>query len=166
MKLTISIDAQQTTASLPADHVITIKFPRGNISCSYDPVPLSVKTKFPQIQNWDSFTYLTVRLNRGARPTIEGYGKHFSNPLDTELEGWVNDHKPIVQDVTLLDILRQREFFLVVSWAPGPASKGFGDVHLPRAFTYGYPPYQPCTKAQMAAFVDKNPGDEFQPCYG
>jgi hypothetical protein len=146
--------------------VITTRFPRGKISCSYDTVPLSVKTKFPQIENWDSFTYLTVRLNGGARSTINGYGKHFSNPLDTELEGWVNDHKPIVQGVTLIDVLRQREFFLVVSWAPGPASKSLGDQYLPPAFTYGYLEHQPYTKDEMIAFVDSNPGGEFQPFYG
>ncbi|KAF5670263.1 DNA helicase [Fusarium circinatum] len=148
----------------PSDHTITIKFPRGKISCSYDAVPLSVRGKFPKIENWDSFSYVTVKLNGGASPVIEGFGKRFVNPADAEIEGWVNYGKPIVEDATFLNVFHQRAFFFVVAWAPGPTSKNFGDQHLPPAFEYGYSP-QPCDEKEMIALVDKNTGGELQACY-
>ncbi|KAG5791552.1 hypothetical protein H9Q69_009402 [Fusarium xylarioides] len=111
----------------PSDLTMAIKFPRGKISCSYDAVPLSVRGKFPKIENWDSFTYVTVKLNGGAFPVIEGFGKPFVNLADAEIEGWVNYGKPIAEDATFLKVFYQRTFFFVVSWAPGPTSKNLGD---------------------------------------
>ncbi|KAF4996450.1 hypothetical protein FGRMN_4507 [Fusarium graminum] len=90
---------------------------------------------------------------------------NFTNPLDREVEGWVNFCQPIVQGVTLPDILRQRHFFLVVASRIGPASKNFGDQYLIPVFHYGYPDYQPSTKSEMAEFVNNNLGGEFQACY-
>ncbi|CVL08874.1 uncharacterized protein FPRN_14657 [Fusarium proliferatum] len=148
----------------PGNHSIAIKFPRGKISCSYDAVPLSVRGRFPKIENWDSFSYVTVKLNGGASPVIEGFGKPFVNPADAEIEGWVNYGKPIVEDATFLNVFHQRAFFFVVAWAPGPTSKNFGDQHLPPAFEYGYSP-QPVEESQMTALVDKNTGGAFQACY-
>ncbi|KAJ4055870.1 hypothetical protein NW756_002986 [Fusarium oxysporum] len=153
-----------TSVVWPADHKIAIKFPRGKISCSYDAVPLSVRAKFPKIENWDSFSYVTVKLNGGASPVIEGFGKPFVNPADAEVEGWVNYGKPIAEDATFLNVFHQRTFFFVVAWAPGPTSKNFGDQHLPPAFEYGYSP-QPFDEETMIALVDKNTGGAFQACY-
>ncbi|WXC46458.1 hypothetical protein QX201_006156 [Fusarium graminearum] len=156
---------QASHTSLPNDHMITIRFPRGKVACSYDPVPLSVRNKFPAIKEWEKFSYITVGLNDGAFPTIDGYAKPFANPVDRDLEGWVNDNKSMIEGVTMLDMLQQRVFFFVVRRPTAPASKSLGDEHVPPPFDYGYPA-QPLEYDEMVAMVDGNPGADFLASYG
>lgn len=151
--------------ALPADHKIIAKFPRGKISCSYDPVPQSVQAKFPTIKNWGSFSYVTVKID-GAIPTIEGYGQAFANGADPELESWINSNEPITGSVTLLDVLHQQAFFFVVAWAPGPASKNFTESLLPPPFSYGSYPRIPLEEDQMKYAIEQNPGGAFVASYG
>ncbi|KAM0205188.1 hypothetical protein ACHAQI_009422 [Fusarium lateritium] len=100
--------------ALPADHKIIAKFPRGKISCSYDPVPQAVQAKFPTITNWASYSYVTVKLN-GVIATVDGYGQAFANAAEPELEKWINCNEPITESVTLLDVLHQQMFFFVLT---------------------------------------------------
>ncbi|KAF4339915.1 DNA helicase [Fusarium beomiforme] len=153
-----------TEISLPADFVITVKFPRGNISCTYEPVPEPVQAKFPDIDDWQPYTYLAVHIHEGSFPTIKGYGKPFANPIDPELEGWVNQNMPMYGNVTLLDILQQRTFFFVIAWPLDSCTKRMGDHFLPPPFTYGYP-YQPTDEDSMKKLIDENAGGTFQPCH-
>lgn len=149
---------------MPADHTLVIKFPRGKNTCSIGPVPLAVSGMFPKIENWNGFSYVSVKMISGAQPTVTGFGKPFANPDDEEVEGWVNHMKPITQGATLLDVFLQREFFFVVPTPVAPLSKSIGDALLPPVFTYGYSP-QPFDEESMIALVDKNSGVGFlAPC--
>ncbi|KAF4991590.1 hypothetical protein FGRMN_7709 [Fusarium graminum] len=149
---------------LPADLKIIVKFPRDKVSCSFDGVPLSVQAKFPTIENWGSFTYMTVRLQDGASPKINGYGLPFANSSDKEIDAWVNDNAPISGDATLLDVLHQRSFFFVVSSPLPPCRNEL--PYLPPAFDHGYGTWQPVDETDMKELISKNLGGPFEVTHG
>lgn len=65
----------------------------------------------------------TVRIEDGATATIAGYGIPYLNAEDAELDGIVNDNKPIVDGITLLDLLDQKEFTIAVAADVGGVSR-------------------------------------------
>ena len=62
----------------------------------------------------------------------------FANSQDAELESIVNDYKPIVDDISLLDALRFRTFLLVVPLAEQIANKAFSALGLGPPFCLPY----------------------------
>ncbi|KAF4944563.1 hypothetical protein FGADI_12602 [Fusarium gaditjirri] len=148
---------------VPSDFTITVKFPLGSISCSHQPVPAVVQTRFPKVEDWQGFSYLVVRLDESSHPTIEGYRKEYSNSPDPKLQGWVNYHGRI-NGVSFLEVLHQRAFFFVVELPIASCRETMGDQSLPGLFTYGYPS-QPSNIQEMKDLVDRNPGEAVPPCY-
>ncbi|KAF4473756.1 hypothetical protein FAGAP_12911, partial [Fusarium agapanthi] len=145
-----------------ADFRITVKFPRGGVSCDYLPGPEAVQAKFPTVQNWQGFTYLVVRLQT-PRIVIQGYGQEYYNSTGPKLNEWVQlDGK--INDVSLLDVLQQHDFYFVVDMDIGSCREVMGDEGLPPRFTYGYPK-QPTDVEEMKDLVDDNQGGSFAPCY-
>ncbi|KAL5590465.1 hypothetical protein FOBRF1_014022 [Fusarium oxysporum] len=130
---------------VPSDFTITVKFPRGSISCSHLLVPAVIQTRFPKVQDWQGFTYLIVRLDDSSHPTIEGYRKEYFNSPDPKLQGW-------------------RAFSFIVELPIASCGESMGDQNLPGLFTYGYP-CQPADVQEMKALVDKKKGGDFPPCY-
>ncbi|KAF5690407.1 hypothetical protein FCIRC_860 [Fusarium circinatum] len=145
-----------------ADYRITVKFPRGGVSCDYLPVPEAVQAKFPTVQNWQGFTYLVVRL-QSPWIVIQGYQQKYYDSTDPKLEQWVQYDKEI-NDVSLLDVLHQHNFYFVVDMDIGSCRKVMRDDGLPPRFTYGYPK-QPTNVEEMEDLVDENQGGAFAPCY-
>jgi hypothetical protein len=127
---------------------------------------MQIRIRFPEVSDWSRITYLSVMLDSGAHPTICGFGKPFINPVDPEVEGWINANKPIIEGVTMMDVLQQRVFRFVVNVPCEKAARTFSDQLLPPVFEYGYPAEQPVEKEAMISLADGNPGDEFQPSYG
>ncbi|TVY59734.1 hypothetical protein Focb16_v003751 [Fusarium oxysporum f. sp. cubense] len=148
---------------VPSDFTITVKFPRGSISCSRLPVPAVIQTRFPKVQDWQGFTYLIVRLDDSSHPTIEGYRKEYFNSPDPKLQGWVNYHGRI-NGVSFLEVLQQRAFSFIIELPIASCRESMGDQNLPGLFTYGYP-CQPADVREMKALVDKKKGGDFPPCY-
>ncbi|PNP84035.1 hypothetical protein FNYG_02723 [Fusarium nygamai] len=145
-----------------ADFRITVKFPRGGVSCDYLPVPEAVKAKFPTVQNWQGFTYLVVHL-RAFGIVIQGYAQEYYNSPDPKLEEWINCNGKI-NDVSLLDVLEQRDFYFVVDMDIGSCREVMRDEGLGPNFTYGYA-RQPTDFEEMKELVDGNQGGAFAPCY-
>ncbi|KAF5635925.1 hypothetical protein F52700_5238 [Fusarium sp. NRRL 52700] len=148
---------------VPSDLTITVKFPRGNISCSHLPVPFAIQAKFPKVEDWQGFTYLVVRLNDSSHPTIEGYRKEYFNSPDPKLQAWVNYHGR-VDGVSFLEVLHQRAFSFVLELPIDSCKESMGDQNLPGPFKYGYE-YQPVNVQQMTTLVDENKGGAFPACY-
>ncbi|KAK7419825.1 hypothetical protein QQZ08_010658 [Neonectria magnoliae] len=59
-------------------------------------------------------------------------------PDAKEVESWVNENAPIVEAVTLLDVLQLNEVFVVVPRPIGDARKEFDEGRLPPPFIYPY----------------------------
>ncbi|KLO97277.1 Uncharacterized protein LW93_3252 [Fusarium fujikuroi] len=117
-----------------ADFRITVKFPRGGVSCDYLPVPEDVQAKFPTVQNWQGFTYLIVH-QRAFGIVIQGYAQEYYNSPDPKLEAWAR-HNGKINDVSLLDVLQQRDFYFVVEMDIGSCREVMGDEGLPPRFTF------------------------------
>ncbi|KAF5558916.1 hypothetical protein FPHYL_7257 [Fusarium phyllophilum] len=141
----------------------TVKFPRATISCSYTPVPAAIQGNFPKVEQWQSFTYLVVKLEDSSQPTIENYRKEYFNSPDPKLQAWVNYHGRI-NGVTFLKVLHQRAFSFIVEPPIDSCKESMEDQNLPGPFTYGYS-YQPRNVQQMTALVDENKGGAFPACF-
>ena len=70
--------------------------------------------------------------------TVDGFGVPFANRNDPELEGWVNENKPMVDGITLLDVLRQESFYFVIAQPLAEAQKDWDHATLPPPFSYPY----------------------------
>lgn len=79
---------------------------------------------------------LHVRFPTGARATIEGFGMPFSNPGHPS-EDWINGDDIMIHDMTLVEFLQQRSFYLVV----GKAKADWLAKLIPRCpiTTFNYP---------------------------
>ncbi|EXK25495.1 hypothetical protein FOMG_17866 [Fusarium oxysporum f. sp. melonis 26406] len=126
---------------VPSAFTITVKFPRGSISCSHLPVPAVIQARFPK---------------------VEDRQEYFNSP-DPKLQGWVNYHGKI-NDVSFLEVLHQRAFSFIVELLIASCRESMGDQNLPGLFTHGYL-CQPADVQEMKALVDKKRGRAFPPCY-
>lgn len=81
---------------------------------------------------------VTVRLDDGFDVEVEGFGIPYANKMDPQLELWVNNNSPIAHNVTLMDILRQREFMFIVAEAEAHISKRLDPSRLAEPFNYPY----------------------------
>lgn len=112
---------------------------------------------------------LKVVLHGDAKVAVEGFGMPFANASDTRYEEWINEGKPIVDDWTLLKLLQQREFHLVVSKDPSSAINSLSEKALgaPFQFPYGPPNFKDLHFPDAwAKLLDGKKGYDFAPSYG
>lgn len=81
---------------------------------------------------------LTVRLNSDAHVEVDGFGMPFANIQDAEIDQYVNKYKPIVGNITLPSILRQREFVLAVRHPRTRLESLLNECWMPPPFSYPY----------------------------
>ncbi|PNP55868.1 hypothetical protein THARTR1_04088 [Trichoderma harzianum] len=80
---------------------------------------------------------LDVYLKEGTFVTVKGYGNPFNHP-DHPSDGWINYNKPVVgDDLTLIDILKRREFSFIVA-TPHRVLEKYWSQELPGPFRYPY----------------------------
>lgn len=147
-------------------HTITVKFPRGGYLCSFEEAPTSVIERFissPKVQR--GLTIMRVRLRDGAQVTIVGFGMPFANADDTEVEGWVNESRPIVENYTLMDILSQRNFTIILTGRPEEATRDFAEESLPPPFVFPYGSEQGWNEDLFKELIRNNKGSSFHPIY-
>jgi hypothetical protein len=80
---------------------------------------------------------VTIRLHDGAISFVTGYGVPYANGKDLDLEGIVNQDEPIIDGITLKDLLAMNKYSLVVA-AKTSAIDKLDEQHLPAHFTYPY----------------------------
>ncbi|TDZ28400.1 hypothetical protein C8035_v007600 [Colletotrichum spinosum] len=145
-------------------HEITLQFPRDRFT--YDdlqPVPEDLRHRFAATGH---LTAARVKLNEGEKVRVLGWGKPFANKSDSEVEAWVNDNKPIIDDITLLDITRQTEFLLVVANEQKSLGIKLSGLSLPPALDYGYGKPKPWDEDKYTELWRKNLSSErFEPAY-
>lgn len=124
---------------LPYDqHRITVKFPRG-ATHKVEDAPPTLLARFPNAQRKEKgLALVTVQLQDNADVVVDGFGLPFANPLDPELESWVDSTKAIAGDYTLVDVLEQRKFYFLVAYVTREVQKNWDAGLLPAPFSYPY----------------------------
>ncbi|RSL44165.1 hypothetical protein CEP54_014797 [Fusarium duplospermum] len=140
-------------------HWITVHFPRGHLQTLVEEAPKSVADRFPDAKGKDKGMTL-INFNLGADPTVNGFGVPFRSS-DSEVDGWVNDNKPILDGHTLLDVLRQRHLYFVLAMAPADALKHYSSDRLPPPFTYPYSEDQSWNLARFKKEMAASKGHQF-----
>lgn len=83
-------------------------------------------------------TIISVHLKENARVTIDGFSVEFNNIADIEVALWVNNNTPILDKITLLDVLLQREFHFIVANTKADIVKNFNKERLLLLFSYPF----------------------------
>ncbi|KAH7147590.1 hypothetical protein DER46DRAFT_629669 [Fusarium sp. MPI-SDFR-AT-0072] len=146
--LQTKVEVRVGTATLPCTNPyfgFTLTFPRdpGQVTSEKRGVVCGMHVR--EVEDWQGFTYLVVRLDDSSHPAIEGYRK--------EING-----------VSFFEVLHQRAFSFVVELPIGSCKESMGDQNFSGLFTYGYA-YQPANVQEMMALADKSKGGAFSPCY-
>ncbi|CAG9982749.1 unnamed protein product [Clonostachys byssicola] len=131
-KMTIEQPAQ---ALLADEFEIKIKLPRGHFKFTVqdvDAVP-GLRQRVPDAKPKSSAIHVT--LEAGHNVLVEGFGKEFSHP-GHPCDGWLNHGQPMIDGKTLLEVLDEREFFIVASFPHKEVMKYWGDAPLPPSFRY------------------------------
>lgn len=81
---------------------------------------------------------MSVLLDGPGKVAVDGFGIPFTNKQNPELDDVVNHNKPIVEDVTLLDVIRADKIYLVVPLPYIDLGREFSEASLPRPFSYPY----------------------------
>lgn len=126
--------------AVPTDKAVTsVKFPRGQFARFVEGLPAETYKRFPALTP-DRAAVLRVFL-KDAKITVEGFYKPFANSQHVS-EDWLLRYGPIVENVSLLNILQQDRFTFVIplpakvivgqwneSLLPPPAKLPYGQVH-------------------------------------
>jgi hypothetical protein len=120
---------------LADDFELKIKLPRGHFKFTVqdvDAVP-GLRQRVPDAKSKSSAIHITFEA--GHNVIVEGFGKEFSHP-GHPCDGWLNHGQPMIDGKTLLQVLDEREFFIVVSFPDKEVIKYWGDGPLPPSFRY------------------------------
>ncbi|KAM5349632.1 hypothetical protein ACJ41O_006137 [Fusarium nematophilum] len=159
-----SLNKHLDDAVLPLDqHRIAVKFPRSEIQCIVKEAPESLLARFPDAKS-KVMSLLTV-CPSDEPLTINGFGMPFANPEDAEVAGWVNENKPIVEGLPLLDLFRQSHYHFVVPESVANATKHFSYSRLPPPFKYPYSNNQAWILPQYKKDIVANKGHQFAPAF-
>jgi hypothetical protein len=122
--------------------------------------------RFPQAKGAEKgLSLLTVHLQEGARVTVDGFGMPF-NSVDAELNAWVKDNKPIVDDITLLDVLEQENFSFIVAIPAQDTEKHWDEGRLPPPFSYPYGTEHSWDLSRYEGLLREHKSQtQFQPAY-
>lgn len=116
-----------------------MKFPRGRTNLHFKEATASLLERFavkPGQEN--GYCLVTAVLDFGANVKVDGFGFPFYHPEDEELGAWLNEHQIINGGFSLLDILREREFYFIGSTTAQGFEREFTEARLPPLFTYPY----------------------------
>ncbi|KAM0496632.1 hypothetical protein ACHAP8_007209 [Fusarium lateritium] len=137
---------------------LEVHFPRGQTQLKFDAVPQSVVDRF-QVKNKDRVAI--VRVSVQAPVTVVGFGSPFRSS-DAEVNGWVNDNKPIGEGGDLQSFLRQDKFTFLISERPVDLEKRMDLSKLPPPFRFPYSDDQSWDEQRLAKEADLK-GHQFQP---
>ncbi|OAQ61174.1 DNA helicase [Pochonia chlamydosporia 170] len=153
--------ASQGTALPAKTYTITVKFPHTGEVCFIEPADAGTRSRFPDEKR--ELSLLEVFLNDEAQVVVEGYGLPYANEGHVA-EEWLLRGKPIVDNVTLMGILTQREFRFVVASSHDKLSQDYDFGLLPEPFSYPYGTNHSWKKAEVyAATFAENKGHQFAP---
>ncbi|KAK3290860.1 P-loop containing nucleoside triphosphate hydrolase protein [Chaetomium fimeti] len=115
------------------DYEVTVRFPRGQTRMSVEAATPALVKRIPA-----AVSLVSVTIHEDANVKVTGFGMPFRNPEDPVVDGWVNRNAPIVDGITLLDVLAQRTFHVVLPVSCSAVEKEWNDARLPPPFSYPY----------------------------
>ncbi|KAJ4178378.1 hypothetical protein NW755_013217 [Fusarium falciforme] len=141
---------------------IRIKFPRGRITYSVDPLDDEMQELFLGATR---LLFLTqVSLRDGSEVTVEGYGLPFANPGHPG-EGWLNKPRPIVGGKTLIDIIEPYHFTFVVHKPCDVLRRDWHEDQMPPPFCYPYGMVHDWDIKRFDDLICRNKGHQFWPAW-
>ncbi|KAF4966904.1 hypothetical protein FSARC_5468 [Fusarium sarcochroum] len=146
------------------DHRIIIKFPRSfeyGIQDASEWLCGKIHGRRCKIQG---LSYVRVRFNQ-AQAVVDGLGVPFANVKDLEIVAWVNDNAPIVEEHTLLDVLAQNTFYLLVPRPLKSTVALLDKTRLSPPFVYPYGRDQSWDLSWFKDLLQANKGHVFAPIY-
>ncbi len=154
---------------VPTDrYMVDVKLPLGDFARSFADAAdkPDVLARFPDAKKGKGgLTLLEIHLDT-AEITVDGFGCPFANAEDPEVEGWINDGKPIVESHSLIDILRTKDFYLVVAFGVKETEKEWAEGRMPPPFAYPYGNEHSFEVDRMKELLQKHKGGRFRPAYG
>lgn len=151
---------------VPTDHIrIYVRFPREGCTYTFEEASASVFDRFPDAAGREKgLTAIRASLADQARVTIYGFGMPFANADDPEVQGWLNENKPITGSLTLLDVFAQRTFYIVVRQPVSSVINKFSIDRLP-PFAYPYGTDQEWDVSRFKELIKANRGEQFNAVY-
>lgn len=148
---------------VPTDHIrIHVKFPREGCSYTFEEASQSVFDRFPNAQGREKgLTVIRVSLADEACVTVSGFGMPFANADDAQVEGWVNQNEPIINNLTLLDVITRKTFYVVVRRPVEAARNQFAVDRLPPPSLYPYGTDQQWDVVKFKDLIKANKGHQF-----
>lgn len=112
------------------------------------------------------YCLVTAALDVGTTVTVDGFGVPFYNPEDGELGGWLDDDQIIKGGFTLLDFLRERKFYFLVSATAQGFEREFSEARLPPPVAYPYGDNHDWDSEHLWKTIQDNKSDaSFSPAY-
>ncbi|KAL7809835.1 P-loop containing nucleoside triphosphate hydrolase protein [Trichoderma aethiopicum] len=151
---------------MPSDKFrIHVRFPREGCTYTFEDASMPVSDRFPDARGREKgFTVIRASLADQARVTVYGFGMPFANANDPEVQGWLNENKPITDGLTLLDVIRQRTFYFVVRLYVAVAATRFSIDTMP-PFAYPYGTDQGWNVSRFKELIKANKGGQFLAAY-
>ncbi|EKJ73155.1 hypothetical protein FPSE_06768 [Fusarium pseudograminearum CS3096] len=142
-------------------YVIQVRFPRESLKQTFGPVSDKLAALFPDTE---ALSYIIISLG-DSKPTIFGYGRPYANTEDIEMQGWVNENKPIIGQTTLLDVLQFTEYHIVIPIKVAVAEKNIIPDRLPPPFEFPYAIPEAWRPDAFKRDIAANPGHKYKPNY-
>lgn len=100
-----------------------------------DAVP-GLRSRLPELED-KTATAVHLKLHDGHFVDVDGFGKEFSNP-GHPCEEYLIHRKPMVNNKTILDVLNEREFFLVVACPLNQVLMNWQEKGMPPPFDFAF----------------------------
>ncbi|KAM3512749.1 hypothetical protein MY11210_003623 [Beauveria gryllotalpidicola] len=126
-------------AEVATKHVINVKFPRDIIT-----VVENARQALPNYSEifsgskYSEAAVVHITIPENSEPIVEGFGFPFSDRENKQLEGWLNDNKPIAAGFSLVDIIRQKKMSFFLDLCVQEVNKKYFAQPLPEPFELPY----------------------------
>ena len=118
------------------EHRIRVRFPRGKFTSFCSDASLETLARFPKAEK--DLAELHVILRDGGRVEVDGFGMPYANQEHPSLSSWLNNNTPIVDGVTLVDLLRSNIFHFIVTHPKTSLENDWNVNRLRPPFNYPY----------------------------
>ncbi|KAF9768906.1 hypothetical protein IL306_013754 [Fusarium sp. DS 682] len=116
---------------------ITVKFPREEIAITYRAADEQETARYPNAKK--HMAWVDVVLGKDAEVFVKGFGMPYANP-GHPADDWLHspDSAPVLDEMTLLDIIQQRHFSFLVNRLDKALESKWSVASLAPKFDYGY----------------------------
>lgn len=161
------VDPSNGQASQATFHKLCVKFPRGRTTLDIQAATGFALERFSVEPGKESrYCLVTAALDVGTAVTVDGFGVPFYNSEDEELGAWLNDDQIIKGGFTLLNFLRERKFYFLVSATAQGFEREFSEARLPPPFAYPYGDNHDWDSERLWNTIQNNKSDaSFSPAY-